>query len=210
MTRASVLDYLHREGIFLQEKGLEHYQAIRERFNQTGNPFDFLFLNRSCFNGLMRFNQKGCFNVPFCHKPERFSKAYCTKIANQVAWIQSCFQKGTWELRIASWKETLQEVTPEDFVYLDPPYLGRFADYYTTWDEKEEQELVKQVQALSCGVAISTWVKNTYRTNPAVKAWEGMELRTHSHTYHLGALETQRHSMIEGLLIKPGFSKEII
>ena len=38
---------------------------MRERFNLQGSSLDFLFLNRSCFNGVMRFNRHGRFNVPF-------------------------------------------------------------------------------------------------------------------------------------------------
>ena len=35
------------------------YYEVRERFNETGSALDFLFFNRSCFNGVMRFNQPG-------------------------------------------------------------------------------------------------------------------------------------------------------
>lgn len=54
------------------EKGQAHSYEVRERFNQMGNPLDLLFLNRSSFNGILRFNQQGKFNVPFGHKPARF------------------------------------------------------------------------------------------------------------------------------------------
>ena len=37
----------------LDTKG-DHYYKIRERFNVEGNPLDFLFLSRSCFNGMMQ------------------------------------------------------------------------------------------------------------------------------------------------------------
>ena len=51
--------FLRKEGKKLEqtEKGLKsYYYEVRDRFNESHDPFDFLFLNRSCFNGLMRFN----------------------------------------------------------------------------------------------------------------------------------------------------------
>ena len=86
ITAARVEAFLVTEGEILRTEGAAHYYAVRDRFNDTGNPLDFLFLSRACFNGLIRFNQKGEFNTPFCKKPERFSRAYITKICNQVRW----------------------------------------------------------------------------------------------------------------------------
>jgi len=71
--------FLNREGQFLSELGDDYYYEVRNRFNEGHSPLDFLFLNRSCFNGMMRFNANGQFNVPFCRKPHRFSQAYITK-----------------------------------------------------------------------------------------------------------------------------------
>ena len=79
-----VRKFLELHGEILSRCGQDFYYEVRERFNETHEPLDFLFLNRSCFNGMIRFNRKGDFNVPFGHKPQRFSKAYITKIVNQV------------------------------------------------------------------------------------------------------------------------------
>ena len=51
--------FLEEEGSKLLKVGEAHYYRIRERFNAYQAPLDFLFLNRSCFNGLMRFNKSG-------------------------------------------------------------------------------------------------------------------------------------------------------
>ena len=49
----------------LQEKGQEVYYNVRDNFNRTRNPYDFLFLSRTCVNGLIRFNANGEFNNSF-------------------------------------------------------------------------------------------------------------------------------------------------
>ena len=79
-----VRTYLEAEGANLRAAGGSHYNRIRDRFNRTHDPLDFLFLSRAGFNGMMRFNRRGEWNIPFCKNPNRFSKAYITKIVNQV------------------------------------------------------------------------------------------------------------------------------
>ena len=86
LTPADARSYLEDEGAKLEKLGADHFYEIRKRFNEKGNPLDFLFLSRACFNGVMRFNRKGGFNVPFCKKDERFAKRYITKNSNEMAW----------------------------------------------------------------------------------------------------------------------------
>lgn len=70
-----VRDFLEYHGEMLRRDGKEYYLQMRSDFNMNGDPLYFLFLNRSDFNGMIRFNKKGEFNVPFCQKPNRFAKA---------------------------------------------------------------------------------------------------------------------------------------
>ena len=159
--------YLHlsKEGKKLSEKGDEHYYFVRERFNKENNPLDFLFLNRSCFNGMIRFNKKLLFNVPYGHKPNRFSKAYITKIVNQVKNVQFLIHSNNWVFKCQDFRTTLKEGNLNDFIYCDPPYIGRHVDYYDSWDEKEERELFSLLQNSRADYMLSTWDNNKYRNN---------------------------------------------
>jgi DNA adenine methylase len=197
--------YLSAEGKKLLSNGEEYYYLVRERFNQTGNPLDFIFLNRSCFNGVMRFNSKGEFNVPFCRKPDRFRQAYVTKIVNQISQVQKIMRGKDWEFRVGDWRECLENVTADDFVYLDPPYLGRHTDYYQQWSENDAAELARLAQDLPCGFALSMWKENKYRLNEHLgRYWNGLVERTFTHFYYVGSTENLRNAMEEALLMKPG------
>ncbi|PSJ80557.1 DNA adenine methylase [Neisseria iguanae] len=66
-------EYLSREGGLFLGKGEAHYYTIWKRFNQDAEPLDFLFFNRAGFNGMIRFNKKGEFSIPFCCKLNRFA-----------------------------------------------------------------------------------------------------------------------------------------
>ncbi len=106
--------FLETEGEKLLEQGEEHYYFIRERFNENGNPLDFLFLTRACFNGMMRFNSKGKFNVPFCRRPERFAKAYITKIVNQIAQFQEALKHYQWNFLHQDVETTIAQATADE------------------------------------------------------------------------------------------------
>ena len=203
ITPAAAKEFLCAEGEKLQTVGDAHYYEVRERFNQTYAPLDFLFLNRACFNGVIRFNQKGGFNVPFCHKTERFSKAYITKITNQIQRVSNVLQNRNWIFSVADFADSLSNAAPDDFVYADPPYQGRTADYYNTWNAQSEQNLAHLLKSLPCSFLLSTWQENEFRKNPSVSEhWQREPFRVVSleHFYHVGATKRLRHPMTEALI----------
>ncbi|MCI0556295.1 MAG: Dam family site-specific DNA-(adenine-N6)-methyltransferase, partial [Anaerolineae bacterium] len=196
LTGSMVREHLTLEGKRLLAEGETHYYKVRDRFNRAEDPLDFLFLNRSCFNGLMRFNKKGEFNVPFCRKPDRFRPAYVTKIVNQVAALRKIMIGKKWEFRVGDWRACLEDIKARDFVYLDPPYIGRHADYYEQWSQRDAIELSRIVQPLPCGFALSMWKANRYRTNTHLtRYWPHLIERTAKHFYHVGSTESLRNEM---------------
>lgn len=202
ISRDSIREYLYKESLFLQKDGQKHYAKVRERFNQNHNPFDFLFLNRSCFNGLMRFNAKGGFNVPYCKKDSRFSQGYVTKIANQVDWVSKLIQNNNYEFRICDFTDSLQMAKKGDFIYCDPPYIDRHSDYFNAWNENKENELFCLLKATKAQFMLSTWHSNQYRENIYFDTfWKNFHSDIIEHFYHLGASENNRNSIKE-LLVK--------
>ncbi len=191
ITSVKVRQHLEREGDLLLRYGEDHYYAIRDRFNNSGDPLDFLFLNRSCFNGVIRFNKNGKFNVPFCKKPDRFRQAYVTKICNQVAWIDDIIKGKDWEFRVQRWRDTISESSEHDFMYVDPPYIGRHTDYYNNWTEVDADDLAERLQRTECGFAYSMWLEK----------FSGFPMFTFSHFYHVGPGEDLRNSMEEALIV---------
>ncbi|MGH9892611.1 MAG: DNA adenine methylase, partial [bacterium] len=206
VTPHSVEAHLKREGAALRQKGEDHYYEVRTRFNADHSPLDLIFLNRSCFNGVMRFNRRGGFNVPFCRKLDRFRPGLITKICNQVVWIAKQMKDKDWTFVTADWRSTLNDVAEGDFVYLDPPYTGRHTDYYNNWTDEEADALASRVKELPAGFAYSMWKENRYRSNlHLVKHFADYHIATFEHFYHVGSSEDLRNAMMEALVISPGY-----
>lgn len=103
------------------------YDRHRRRFNQLihAGAADsveaaglFYYLNRSCFNGLCRFNRRGEFNVPFGrYQQVRYRTDFTSYVAALAGSSFSCGDFSVITLR------------PDDFVYADPPYDGAFTAY---------------------------------------------------------------------------------
>ncbi len=201
ITSLKVRQFLNQEGQKLLETNGEHFYTVRNRFNAEGNPLDFLFLSRSCFNGMMRFNKKGGFNVPFCKKPNRFAQALITKIVNQVENISQIIKQGDYEFRHQDFQETLSQLESSDLVYSDPPYIGRHVDYFDSWSEEEEIILKEGLVASNCNYILSTWLSNKYRTNDYIfSIWKDCFIATKEHFYHVGGKEANRNAVYEALL----------
>jgi DNA adenine methylase len=196
-------EFLDGEGARLSSDGEDYYYTVRERFNVRPSSLDFLFLNRSCFNGVMRFNRKGGFNVPYCHKRDRFAQSYVTKITNQIRRMAEVIAVNDWTFMVADFRQTLAMTQPGDLVYADPPYAGRHVDYFNSWSEGDEQELAKLLKGQAGRFILSTWHSNEFRRNLLVeKNWSGPQVHVllREHFYHVGSSENLRHPMVEALI----------
>jgi DNA adenine methylase len=113
-----------------QGHGKERYYEVRERYNLRNQRADaeraamFIYLNKTCFNGLYRVNRKGEFNVPMG------SYAKPTILDAQVLYAASeRLQRA--DIRCTSFETLLSEARPGDFIYMDPPYepVSRTANF---------------------------------------------------------------------------------
>lgn len=201
ITPEVVRGYLEREGAMLLSKGEDHYYFVRDRFNSEHSPLDFLFLNRAGFNGMIRFNRKGGFNIPFCRKPQRFAQSYTTKIINQVSWVSKLIQMKEFTFKCQDFNKTIEEASPGDIIYCDPPYIDRHVDYYNGWDDSHERELFNKLSDFRGRFILSTWHHNNYRENEYVKnLWSEHSVLTREHFYHVGGKEENRNPVMEALV----------
>ncbi len=202
ITAKIVREFLQENGAILTEKDEEYYYEVRDRFNAEHRPLDFLFMNRSCFNGMIRFNKAGDFNVPYGHKPERFAKAYVTKITNQVMHVEQLLKKNDWVFICQDFEKTIAEAPDNSFIYCDPPYIGRHVDYYDSWDEENELKLCEVLKRSGHKFMLSTWDHNEYRQNEYIDSiWSFCYKVNKDHFYHVGAKESNRAPMVEALLM---------
>ena len=201
ITPASARQFLEAEGDKLRRSDGERYYVVRERFNKYHDPLDFLFLNRSCFNGMIRFNRKNEFNVPFCRKPDRFSKSYVSKICNQIQAVSDILRFSHYEFVCQDFSDTIRESNDQDLIYCDPPYIGRHTDYFNDWNEDLESALAKTLSSLRCKFILSTWHSNQFRENGLIESvWSGYNILTRAHFYHVGAKEKNRNPILEALI----------
>jgi DNA adenine methylase len=103
-----------------EEKRKEYFLSKRERFNTKSlepveNSALFIFLNRTCFNGLYRVNSKGGFNVPF-------GKYANPKICDEQTILADSKLLQKVEILTGDFEETLQLAGENSFFYFDPPY----------------------------------------------------------------------------------------
>ena len=204
ITPYNMRTYLEQEGALLaaaDEDGYAHFREVKNRFNAEHSPFDFIFLSRTGFNGMMRFNKKGEWNIPFCKKPDRFAPAYITKICNQVAAAQRIINQNSWEFRNRNFIDTINMAHAGDLIYCDPPYYGRYVDYYNGWTEEDEETLYHALMNTPAHFILSTWDHNEFRANEMMdRLWNQFNVETQEHFYHSGGHIENRHAMVEALV----------
>ena len=100
---------------FLEIRNIDRTEKYAE-FSDVERASRFIYLNRTCFNGMYRVNSQGQFNVPFGHyKNPRIidenNLLNCSELLKKT------------EIKCVDFSEILTKVQKGDFVYFDPPYV---------------------------------------------------------------------------------------
>lgn len=108
---------------------------------------EFLFLNKTCFNGLWRTNSKGEFNTPF-GKPINLDREPNIYDKNNIMLLSNCI-KGV-EFICSDYKDVIDDdVAGDVLVYMDPPYRGTWTGYSKeSFGEQEQIELARYMKKL--------------------------------------------------------------
>ena len=143
------------------EERKRYYYQVRDLYNKQQKSFNYevyskawveragfmIFLNKTCYNGLFRLNQKGEFNVPYGrYKEPKIYDPDTLKKANIA--LQNT------EIFCADFEESEKFVIQNSFVYLDPPYrplnsTSNFTNYsidgFSDLDQKRLAEYFKRL-----------------------------------------------------------------
>lgn len=154
----AILTYLEQ---YLSNTCEEYYYKMREKYNTSKHSIAraalFIYLNKTCFNGIWRVNKKGEFNVPYGFKepPALPSKEELRNVSISLSNV---------ELIHSDYKEAVKNAKRDDFIYFDPPYLPingtscftRYTrDRFTKDDHDELALLAKKLTSKGCYVLIS-------------------------------------------------------
>jgi DNA adenine methylase len=141
-----------------------HYYDTRARWNDREVSWStperaaaFIYLNKTCFNGLWRVNRSGAFNVPLGRYAD---PPIC--VPENLRAAQKLLARA--EIRRADYREAVADAKAGDFLYFDPPYdpvtpTANFTSYTTsTFGPDEQKQLADTARALvakGCYVMLS-------------------------------------------------------
>jgi len=154
------LSRLHKQYRSATDKE-KYYYEIRAWTppDKVGSAARFIFLNKTCYNGLYRVNKKGGFNVPFGQY-----KAPTIFKEDNIRRVSHVMNETSAHVYCADFKEATEDCKRGDFVYFDPPYdpatkTSAFTDYtidgFTELNQADLADLFGKLADRGCGVLLS-------------------------------------------------------
>jgi len=107
--------YEYNEEFYYKLRELDRDQSKFKKLSELQVAARFIYLNKTCFNGLYRVNSKGQFNVPF----GKYKNPSFFKIENLKACSKALLNA---DIKHQDYKAILEKVNKKDLIYLDPPY----------------------------------------------------------------------------------------
>ena len=139
----------------VEDKNEELYYQLRDMFNDLSekkysDALLYFFINKTAYSGMIRYNSKGEFNVPF-GRYEHLNTSLVTKKHSDLL--------ANTELYNTDYKNIFDMAEPDDFMFLDPPYDCIFSDYGNEeykdgFNDKCHVTLAEDFKSLKCKVLL--------------------------------------------------------
>ena len=177
--KAEILQHIENRisDLALSMTNEEGYLALRNLYNNQRNPLDLFVLIAYSFNHQIRFNNSHLFNNPFGRDRSSFNNRMRSNLIDfldKLAVSDASFSCGSFD------GFDLSELTEEDFLYCDPPYLITTGTYndgkrgFSGWNEGEERKLLsllKTVDENGLRFALSNVLIHKGKTNDILIEW---------------------------------------
>lgn len=157
---------------YFAEMNRSSYLKLREDFNSSNekNLLELYLLMIYGFNRMIRYNSNGDFNIPVGNVD--FNQNVFDALQNYVA-INKKKKVKFLNLDFRNFFEN-QEITKEDFVYIDPPYLISHSEYNKNWTEDNDVELYDEIDKLNnknVKFVLSNILTHKGKENKILKKW---------------------------------------
>ena len=187
-----------------QEQKKDFYLRLRSRYNldlsksSLTNAAQFLFLNKTAFNGLYRENAKGDFNVPF-NNADNLSLFQREQFVTSSAMLQGA------TLQVADFRKAVQKAKSGDLVYFDPPYVpvsatSSFTDYTKAAFGHTAQTALRDLAVELRSKGVFVVLSNSY-SEIVSDLYKGFELNEISINRLVAAESASRGKVTEYLII---------
>jgi DNA adenine methylase len=123
----------------------EYYYTIRDEFNKSRDPALFHYLNKTCYRGVVRYNNSNENNVGFGHYT---NVTYITDFSLYRNIVKN------WNFSNCHYKDI--ELNSNDFIFADPPYDSGFTKYTKDCFSWEDQVELAEKLSKHKGIVIAT------------------------------------------------------
>lgn len=167
------------------------FYKIRDDFNSTEDPQErapmLLYLNRHAFNGLVRYNSKRKYNVPF----GRYKSPYFPE--DELLFFFQKMQNSDVQFSVQDFRETFTQAQCGDVFYCDPPYVPLSASSSFTTYAGNTFEIEDQKQLAECAEVAA---RNGYPT--LISNHDTPETRSMYHSGRIYEFKVQRSISCQG------------
>lgn len=163
-----------REEIYYKVRTLDRDKEKFAKLSRIQKAARFIYLNKTCYNGLWRVNRNGENNVPYGKYAE-------PNILNRedILKVSKYFRKNKVKFQLKDYKKVRDIAQPGDIVYFDPPYdveegQSEFVGYSVDGFNRENQRELKQLcdELVQRGVIVgisnsnTQFIRNLYMEGP--------------------------------------------
>lgn len=175
-----LIDLLYEHQINYYKNKEKYYYFIRDEYNikdDIESAARFIFLNKSCYNGLYRVNSSGCFNVPH-------GRYINPKICNKEKLVNCSdfLRKSDAKILCDTYRNVTLRCKTGDFIYFDPPYFpvsktSNFTDYtkesFGIFDHNELAKEFERLNDIGANIILSNsnseYIKSLYKKYHIIK-----------------------------------------